>query len=88
MAGKSAYIVATLSGWSGAPDLLNIKFTATGGPDGFVRNVRIYRLADEVDLLAGNVYRTAHEQQFIDHDPSALRLDELVGRQRRIRYAV
>ena len=40
-------------GWSGAPDLLNVQFSATGGPDGYVRNV--YRLADEVDLLAGRV---------------------------------
>lgn len=74
VAGQTAYIVANLSGWAGAPQLVGAYFTATGGTGGFARNLRIYRQADEADLLAGKVYRTAYKQQLLDHDPSAIRL--------------
>jgi hypothetical protein len=74
VAGQSARIIATLSSWLGAPNIFGFQFAATGGPDGFVRNFRVYRLEDESDLLAGRVFRRAYLQQIADHDPSALRV--------------
>ena len=74
VAGKSAYIIATASGFAGAPNIFPVQFSATGGADGYVRNFRVYRLADESDLLTGWVFRRAYLQQIVDHDPSALRV--------------
>lgn len=74
VSGQTAYVIANLSGWSGAPTVMGVYINATGGTGGYVRNVRIYRLADEADLLAGKVFRTAFLQQIVDHDPSAIRV--------------
>lgn len=72
--GQTPYIIANLSGWAGAPNILGLTVQATGGADGFVKNVKVYRLADETDLLAGKVYRAAFKQQILDHNPSCIRV--------------
>src|SRR5437899_2599097 len=71
-AGHDAYIVLNITGVASnaAPTYY---FYATGGADGFVHDLKIYRQADETDLLAGKIFRTAFKQSIVDHNPSALR---------------
>jgi hypothetical protein len=76
--GKSARIIANVTGFSG-PALIAFTFNASGGLGGFPRNVKIYRLADEADMLAGNVFRSAFKQQIVNSGCGAVRTMNWLG---------
>lgn len=71
-AGQTAYIVFSLAGLTDQT-LVGFSILATGGSQGFLRNLRLYRQGDEADLLAGKIFRTAFKQQYVDLLPSAIR---------------
>ena len=52
---------------------MGLSVSATGGPGGFLKNLKFYRLEDEADLLAGKIFRRAFKQIYVDYNPSILR---------------
>jgi hypothetical protein len=74
IAGQKARIIMNLStaGLSG-PQLIGMYVSATGGTDGFVRNMQFYRQADETDLLAGKIFRAGFKQLYVDFNPKHIR---------------
>lgn len=51
---------------------LGVTATNTGG-GGFINGVQCYQLADEADLLAGNIFRKAWKQIIVNFQPSFVR---------------
>lgn len=45
----------------------------TGNTGLFLKNLKLYRLADETDLLAGKVFRAPFKQSLVNLNPSAIR---------------
>lgn len=76
--GQTAKIIFNWSGVSG-PQLMNLQIIATGGTDGFLTGLKLYRSADETDLLAGNVFRAPFKQSLVNLNPSALRFMDMLG---------
>ena len=71
--GTNAYIVVSLTAFTGG--LLTLFLTATD-PDNtnnYVRNLKFYRLADEADLNAGKVFRAGWKQTILDLNPGCIR---------------
>ncbi len=84
--GQTARVILNLSGCPG-PILINVGVSATGGADGHVQNLKFYRLEDEVDLLAGKVFRSTFKQAYVANNPHHIRFldwtltnDNLVSR--------
>ncbi len=80
--GTECYIVFIDPGNSTTPSINNAVRAypaSTSGSDGYFRNARFYRLEDEEDYLAGNVYRTPWKQQYVSYNPSAIRFMNWIG---------
>lgn len=77
VAGQTAKVVLNLSAVTNQTKLTWIVSctgtTCNSGSTGFLKNVKFYRQADETDLLAGKIFRTAFKQYIVNHDPSFLR---------------
>jgi hypothetical protein len=75
--GTSARVVLTMSATDGyKPRFLTVQINRTnhlGGTNLWCRNVQLYQLQDEADLLAGKVFRAAWKQPIVDLNPSAVR---------------
>ena len=56
-----------------------VKTTLTGGTNGYMHNVRFYRLEDEDDFLAGNIFRKPFKQQLVSLNPGAIRFMNWTG---------
>ncbi len=81
--GVESYIVFMGNPADSATPMINTALrsypASTSGSDGYFRNARFYRLEDEEDYLAGNVYRTPWKQQYVSYNPSAIRFMNWIG---------
>lgn len=68
---------------SGSTQRIRWRCTASGRGAGNssqnLTNLRFYRQADETDLLAGKIYRSAWKQQIIDFNPGVIRFMNWFG---------
>jgi hypothetical protein len=77
-AGSDSYVVLNFTG----PAQLFPVYVYASDPTNngaFLQNLQFYRLEDEADLLAGNVFRKAYKKSLVDLCPSAIRFMDWVG---------
>jgi hypothetical protein len=72
--GRKPRIVARMSGLKGPQHVgVQIHVTNLYSTGSYLRNLQIYRLEDEADLLAGKIFRRGFKQPLVDLNPSAIR---------------
>ena len=69
--GQNARVILNVS--NPVMQLINVNVLSTG-PSNFAKNVQLYRLEDEGDLLAGNVFRRSFKQLYIDYNGHNVRV--------------
>lgn len=77
-AGSDTYVVLNFTG----PAHLFVVYVFASDPNNtgaFLQNLQFYRLEDEADLLAGNVFRKTYKKSLVDLCPSAIRFMDWVG---------
>jgi len=79
VSGQTAKIIMSITGGSITGHEITITVNSTGGPGGFVKNIRFYEQADEADLLAGKIWRTAFKQSYVNLNPAAIRFMPMFG---------
>lgn len=74
ISGADARIIANVSVTT-APKSLNVLMNGTDiySLGSYAKNLQVFRLEDEADLLAGKIYRTGFKQPLVDLNPSAIR---------------
>jgi len=78
--GTDAYIVVSLTGFSGAGAFpLFMRASDPDNTNNYVRNLKFYMRADETDLNAGKVFRSGWKQTILDLNPGCIRAMNWTG---------